>query len=140
MFSLITLYYQKCNCQPLLIENSAHTWRLKIFKLVFVYAHRLFAFFCLCPPPFFYPPPKKNFSRARKIFCLSPPSPRSRTAGYLLSCPPLSQRCGVDFLSPPHFFSIFPIPAAFRLSPAQTFTAGHVWVWVKPGVHPTEKK
>ena len=34
------------------MENSAHTWRLKIFKLVFVYAHRLFC----------YPPAQKLFS------------------------------------------------------------------------------
>ena len=33
------------------MENSAHTWRLKIFKLFFVYAHRLFC----------YPPAQKKF-------------------------------------------------------------------------------
>ena len=38
------------------MENSAHTWRLKIFKLVFVYAHRLF-----CYPP----AQKKIFARAQ---------------------------------------------------------------------------
>ena len=39
------------------MENSAHTWRLKIFKLVFVYAHRLF-----CYPP----AQKKFFARAKR--------------------------------------------------------------------------
>ena len=76
------------------MENSAHTWRLKIFKLVFVYAHRLF-----CYPP-------------AKIFFLSPQSSGSRTGGYLLSSPTLCKRWRVDFLSPPPFFSIFPIPTA----------------------------
>ena len=51
------------------MENSAHTWRLKIFKLFFVYAHRLFC----------YPPAQKKFfaraSRARKIIFF-PHSPR----------------------------------------------------------------
>ena len=51
------------------MENSAHTWRLKIFKLFFVYAHRLFC----------YPPAQKKFFaralRARKIFFF-PHSPR----------------------------------------------------------------
>ena len=40
------------------MENSAHTWRLKIFKLVFVYAHRLFC----------YPPAQKKFFAREKFF------------------------------------------------------------------------
>ena len=76
------------------MENSAHTWRMKIFKLVFVYAHRLFC----------YPPAKNYF--------LSPQSSGSRTGGYLLSCPTLCKHWRLDFLSQPPFFSNFSIPAA----------------------------
>ena len=125
MFSLITLYYQKCNCQPLLIENSAHTWRLKIFKLVFVYAHRLFAFFCLCPPPFFYPPPKKNF----------------------LSFPtvPKVQDCRVPSVLPtakPTLWGRFPIPAAFFFNfsyprRVSAFPSADLYSWPRMGLGKT---
>ena len=84
------------------MENSAHTWRLKIFKLVFVYAHRLFC----------YPPAQKKIFARAKIFFLSPQSSGSRTGGYLLSCPTLCKHWRVDFLSQPPFFSNFSIPAA----------------------------
>ena len=105
------LYYQKCNCQPLIISNC-NNGKFSSYLEV----ENFQAFFCLCPPPFLLSPrAKKNF-RARiaraKNFFLSPQSSGSRTGGYLLSCPTLCKHWRVDFLSPPPFFSIFPIPTA----------------------------
>ena len=99
------------------MENSAHTWRLKIFKLVFVYAHRLFC----------YPPAQKKFFARAKNFFLSPQSSGSRTGGYLLSCPTLCKHWRLDFLSQPPFFSNFSIPAAL---------AAHRYSWppMTPGL------
>ena len=96
------------------MENSAHTWRLKIFKLFFVYAHRLFC----------YPPAQKKFFARAKNFFLSPQSSGSRTGGYLLSCPTLCKHWRLDFLSQPPFFSNFSIPAAL---------AAHRYSW--PPMH-----
>ena len=94
------------------MENSAHTWRLKIFKLFFVYAHRLFC----------YPPAQKKFFARAKNFFLSPQSSGSRTGGYLLSCPTLCKHWRVDFFSQPPFSSNFSIPAAL---------AAHRYSWTR---------
>ena len=101
------------------MENSAHTWRLKIFKLVFVYAHRLFC----------YPPAQKKFFARAKNFFLSPQSSGSRTGGYLLSCPTLCKHWRVDFLSQPPFFSNFSIPAAL---------AAHRYSWTSMACYNTK--
>ena len=111
MLLLIMLYYQKCNCQPLIISN----WNNGKFSS-YLEVENFQACFCLCPPPFLLSPRAKKIFRARfacaKNFFLSPQSSGSRTGGYLLSCPTLCKHWRVDFLSQPPFFSNFSIPAA----------------------------
>ena len=111
MLLLIMLYYQKCNCQPLIISN----WNNGKFSS-YLEVENFQAFFCLCPPPFLLSPRAKKIFRARfaraKNFFLSPQSSGSRTGGYLLSCPTLCKHWRLDFLSQPPFFSNFSIPAA----------------------------
>ena len=111
MLLLIMLYYQKCNCQPLIISN----WNNGKFSS-YLEVENFQACFCLCPPPFLLSPRAKKIFRARfaraKNFFLSPQSSGSRTGGYLLSCPTLCKHWRLDFLSQPPFFSNFSIPAA----------------------------
>ena len=105
------LYYQKCNCQPLIISN----WNNGKFSS-YLEVENFQACFCLCPPPFLLSPRAKKIFSARfaraKNFFLSPQSSGSRTGGYLLSCPTLCKHWRLDFLSQPPFFSNFSIPAA----------------------------
>ena len=105
------LYYQKCNCQPLIISN----WNNGKFSS-YLEVENFQACFCLCPPPFLLSPRAKKIFRARearaKNYFLSPQSSGSRTGGYLLSCPTLCKHWRLDFLSQPPFFSNFSIPAA----------------------------
>ena len=118
------LYYQKCNCQPLIISN----WNNGKFSS-YLEVENFQACFCLCPPPFLLSPRAKKIFRARfaraKNFFLSPQSSGSRTGGYLLSCPTLCKHWRVDFLSQPPFFSNFSIPAAL---------AAHRYSWTPMGV------
>ena len=64
MLLLIMLYYQKCNCQPLIISN----WNNGKFSS-YLEVENFQACFCLCPPPFLLSPRAKKIFRAReKLF------------------------------------------------------------------------
>ena len=57
------LYYQKCNCQPLIISN----WNNGKFSS-YLEVENFQACFCLCPPPFLLSPRAKKIFRAREKF------------------------------------------------------------------------
>ena len=57
MLLLIMLYYQKCNCQPLIISN----WNNGKFSS-YLEVENFQACFCLCPPPFLLSPRENFFS------------------------------------------------------------------------------
>ena len=124
------LYYQKCNCQPLIISN----WNNGKFSS-YLEVENFQACFCLCPPPFLLSPRAKKIFRARfaraKNYFLSPQSSGSRTGGYLLSCPTLCKHWRLDFLSQPPFFSNFSIPAAL---------AAHRYSWPPMTISISKKK
>ena len=63
MLLLIMLYYQKCNCQPLIISN----WNNGKFSS-YLEVENFQACFCLCPPPFLLSPRAKKIFRAREKF------------------------------------------------------------------------
>ena len=89
------------------MENSAHTWRLKI-KLVFVYAHRLFC----------YPPAKKNFSIPTVLGVQD-----WRVPSFL---PNALQTLEGRFPLPAALFFNFSYPRRVSAFPPHTVTAGHV--------------